>query len=55
LSGLVTLALLAGLAGFIATRVLARLGVTISQNRRIGIMAVFVIVTLMLWGQSLNR
>jgi hypothetical protein len=55
LSGLVTLVLLAVLAAYVATRVLARVGVAISQNRRIGIMVVFVIVTLMLWGQTLNK
>jgi hypothetical protein len=55
LSGLVTLVLLAVLVGYIATRVLGRLGVTITQNRRIGIMFVFVVVTLMLWGQDLNK
>jgi hypothetical protein len=55
LSGLVTLVLLAVLVGYLATRVLGRLGVTITQNRRIGIMFVFVVVTLMLWGQDLNK
>lgn len=55
LSGLVTLVLLAVLTAYIATRVLTRLGVSITQNRRIGIMFVFVVVTLMLWGQTLNK
>lgn len=55
LSGLVTLVLLAILVGYIATRVLGRLGMTITQNRRMGIMFVFVVVTLMLWGQNLNK
>jgi hypothetical protein len=55
LSGLVTLVLLAVLVGYFATRVLGRLGVTITQNRRVGIMFVFVVVTLMLWGQTLNK
>jgi hypothetical protein len=55
LSGLVTLVLLALLVGYVATRVLARLGVTVTSNRRTGIMFVFVIVTLMLWGQNLKK
>lgn len=55
MSGLITLALLAVLAAYLVTRVLTRIGVTVTSNRRVGIMFVFVVVTLMLWGQDLNK
>lgn len=50
-----TLALLAVLLAFLVSRALRRMGVNISRDRMIGIMVVFVIVTLMLWGQSIRN
>lgn len=55
MSGVVTLALLAILLAFIVSRVLGRMGMKISRDRTIGIMVVFVIVVLMLWGQSIRK
>ncbi|MDN3359894.1 hypothetical protein [Actinomadura sp. DC4] len=52
MSGLVVLALLAILAAFIVTRVMRRIGMSMSRNSTFGLMFVFVVVVLMLWGQS---
>lgn len=54
LSGLITLALLAILCAVVVSRVMRRLGMGVSRDRLVGIMVVFVLVTLMLWGQSLK-
>lgn len=55
MSGLVTLALLAILLAFLVSRALRRMGMNISRDRLIGIMVIFVIVVLMLWGQSIQK
>ncbi len=55
MSGLVTLALLAILLALLVSRAARRLGMNISRDRMIGIMVVFVIVVLMLWGQSFQK
>jgi len=52
LSGLVTLALLAILGAFIITRVMRRIGLSMSRNSTFGFMFAFVVLVLMLWGQS---
>lgn len=54
MSGLVTLALLAIVAAFIVTRVMRRIGLGMSRNSTFGFMFAFVIVVLMLWGQSIK-
>jgi high-affinity Fe2+/Pb2+ permease len=54
LSGLVTLALLAILVAYIVSRGMRRMGMAMSKNRTIGLMVVFVLVVLMLWGQSME-
>ncbi|GAB3987511.1 hypothetical protein GCM10029978_106610 [Actinoallomurus acanthiterrae] len=51
MSGVVTLALLAILVAFIVSRVAKRIGLGMSRDRVIGLMVVFVIVALMMWGQ----
>jgi hypothetical protein len=50
-SGVVTLALLAILVAFIVSRIAKRIGLGMSRDRVIGLMVVFVIVALMMWGQ----
>lgn len=55
MSGVVTLALLAILLAFLISRGLRRMGMNISRDRTIGIMVVFVIVMLMLWGQAIQK
>lgn len=55
MSGLVTLALLAILCAYLVPRALRRIGMTLSKNNTIGLVVVFVIVVLMLWGQSLQK
>lgn len=47
-----TLSLLAVLLAYLVSRALRRVGINVSRERLIGIMVVFVIVALMLWGQS---
>jgi hypothetical protein len=54
LSGLVTLALLAILCAYIVTRVMRRMGMGMSRNGTVGLMFVFVLVVLMLWGQTIK-
>jgi hypothetical protein len=54
-SGVVTLALLAILLAFIASRALKRVGLSMSRDRVIGLMVVFVIVVLMMWGQQAGK
>lgn len=54
MSGLVTLALLAILGAFIATRVMRKIGLSMSRNSTFGFMFAFVLVVLMLWGQSIK-
>ncbi len=54
LSGLVVLILLAILCAWIATKGMRRIGMAMSRDRTIGLMVVFVIVVLMLWGQSIS-
>ena len=55
LSGLVTLALLAILGAFIVTRVMRRIGLSMSRSNTFGFMFAFVVVVLMVWGQTLNK
>ncbi|MCO6011233.1 hypothetical protein NE236_40420 [Actinoallomurus purpureus] len=55
MSGVVTLALLAILLAFIASRALKRVGLSMSRDRTIGLMVVFVIVVLMMWGQQAGK
>jgi hypothetical protein len=52
LSGLVTLALLAILAAFIVTRVMRRIGLSMSRSNTFGFMFAFVVLVLMVWGQK---
>jgi hypothetical protein len=52
LNGLVTLALLAILGAFIVTRVMRRIGLGMSRSSTFGFMFAFVVLVLMLWGQS---
>jgi hypothetical protein len=54
LSGLVTLALLAILCAYIVTRVMRRMGMGMSRNSTVGLMFVFVLVVLMVWGQTIK-
>jgi uncharacterized membrane protein YeaQ/YmgE (transglycosylase-associated protein family) len=55
LSGLVTLALLAILGAFIVTRIMRRIGLSMSRSNTFGFMFAFVVVVLMVWGQTLNK
>lgn len=55
MSGLTTLALLAILAAFIITRLMRRIGLSMSRNSTFGFMFAFVVLVLMLWGQSFNK
>jgi uncharacterized membrane protein YeaQ/YmgE (transglycosylase-associated protein family) len=55
LSGLVTLALLAILGAFIVTRIMRRIGLSMSRNSTFGFMFAFVVLVLMLWGQSFRK
>jgi uncharacterized membrane protein YeaQ/YmgE (transglycosylase-associated protein family) len=55
LSGLVTLALLAIVGAFIVTRIMRRIGLSMSRSSTFGFMFAFVIVVLMLWGQTINK
>ncbi len=55
MSGLVTLALLAILCAYLATRGMRRMGMNLTKNNTIGLMVVFVIVVLMLWGQTIQK
>jgi uncharacterized membrane protein YeaQ/YmgE (transglycosylase-associated protein family) len=55
LSGLVTLALLAILGAFIVTRIMRRIGLGMSRSNTFGFMFFFVVVVLMVWGQTLNK
>lgn len=52
MNGLVTLALLAILGAFIATRVMRRIGLSMSRQSTFMFMFAFVVLVLMLWGQS---
>jgi hypothetical protein len=52
LSGLVTLALLAILGAWIVTRGMRRIGLSMSRSSTFGFMFAFVVLVLMLWGQS---
>ncbi|GAA4609149.1 hypothetical protein GCM10023195_36600 [Actinoallomurus liliacearum] len=52
MSGVVTLALLAILVAFIVSRVAKKVGLGMSRDRVIGLIVVFVIVVLMVWGQK---
>ena len=54
MSGLITLALLAILCAFLLSRVMRRMGMNVSRNGTVGIMFVFVLVVLMLWGQTIK-
>jgi hypothetical protein len=54
LSGLVTLALLAVLAAFVVTRIMRRIGLSMSRSNTFGFIFFFVVVVLMVWGQSTN-
>ncbi|HZE34688.1 MAG TPA: hypothetical protein VE198_25030 [Actinoallomurus sp.] len=55
MSGLVTLALLAILGAFIVTRIMRRIGLSMSRSNTFGFMFAFVVVVLMVWGQTLNK
>ena len=55
LSGLVTLALLAILGAFIVTRIMRRIGLGMSRSNTFGFMFAFVVLVLMVWGQTLNK
>jgi hypothetical protein len=55
LSGLTTLALLAILAAFIITRVMKRIGLGMQRNTTFAFMFAFVVLVLMLWGQSFRK
>lgn len=55
MSGLVTLALLAIVGAFIVTRIMRRIGLSMSRSSTFGFMFAFVIVVLMLWGQTINK
>ncbi len=48
------LVLLAILCAWIVTKGMRRIGMGMSKNNTIGLMVVFVLVVLMLWGQNLN-
>jgi hypothetical protein len=48
------LALLAILCAYLVTRGMRRMGMKMSKNNTIGLMVVFVVVVLMLWGQSIK-
>ena len=48
------LVLLAILCAWIVTKVMRRIGIGMSKNNTIGLIVVFVIVVLMLWGQSIS-
>jgi hypothetical protein len=54
LNGLVVLALLAILCAYLVTRVMRRVGLGMSRNNTFGLMFVFVVVVLMLWGQTIK-
>jgi hypothetical protein len=54
LNGLVMLALLAILCAYLVTRVMRRIGLGMSRNNTFGLMFVFVVVVLMLWGQTIK-
>jgi hypothetical protein len=55
LSGLTTLALLAILAAFVVTRIMKRIGLSMQRNTTFAFMFAFVVLVLMLWGQSFNN
>jgi hypothetical protein len=48
------LVLLAILCAWIVTKGMRRIGMGMSKNNTIGLIVVFVIVVLMLWGQSIS-
>jgi hypothetical protein len=54
LSGLVTLALLAILGAYVVTRIMRRIGLSMSRSSTFGFMFAFVLVVLMLWGQTIK-
>jgi predicted PurR-regulated permease PerM len=54
MSGLITLAILAGLVYFLFRWIKRRFKIKTSRNTNIGVIVVFVIVVLMLWGQSIQ-
>lgn len=54
MSGLVVLALLAILVAYIGVRLMRKIGLPLSRERMFGMMIVFVIVVLMVWGQHVK-
>jgi hypothetical protein len=51
-TGIISLAVMAGLCAFGLGWVLRRMGVAVTRNTYVGTMVVFVIVALALWGRT---
>jgi hypothetical protein len=53
-TGIISLAVMAGLCAFALGWALRRMGVAVSRNTYVGTMVIFAIVALALWGRSLG-